>query len=85
MSGELVEARKELEPGWDYWQQCSERCQDNSACQYWTVIILPGDYSRHTCQLYSTKTGTVHADQTFRFSNKALLQHRKENLMYLMY
>ena len=67
MSGELLEARKELSPGWDYWQQCSQRCRDNAACRYWSVLILAGDYSRHTCELFSRKTGTSHpAYQTFR-------------------
>ena len=66
MSGDLLEDRKELEAGWDYWQQCSRRCQASQACQFWTVIILPGDYRRHTCELYSSKTGTHPAENSFR-------------------
>ena len=66
MSGERLESRKELEPGWEYWQQCSGRCQANQACKYWTLIVLPGDYKRHTCELYSTKTGTSESDIAFR-------------------
>ena len=70
VSGHLVEARKELEPGWDYWQQCSERCRANPSCQYWSVLILAGDFTRHTCELFSTKTGTSSpAYKTFRFCN----------------
>ena len=74
MSGTLVEARKELRPGWDYWQQCSQRCRDNTSCQYWSVLLLAGDYSRITCELFSSKTGTSSpAYKTFRLSNSACL------------
>ena len=68
VSGELLEARKELSPGWDYWQQCSQRCRAIPSCRYWSVLILAGDFSRHTCELFSSKTGTSHPGyQTFRF------------------
>ena len=53
--GETLENSKDFLPGWQYWKQCSERCQANPDCNFWTMS-WDSQYSdsknRVHCQLF---------------------------------
>ena len=53
--GELINHTRGFQPGWRYWQECSERCQQNRQCQAWTMVQNSKfiDNTRAECFLYA--------------------------------
>ena len=53
--GELINQTRGFQPGWRYWQECAERCQENRHCQAWTMAqnSMFVDNTRAECFLYA--------------------------------
>ena len=53
--GELINHTRGFQPGWRYWQECAERCQENRHCQAWTMVQNSNfvDNTRAECFLYA--------------------------------
>ena len=52
----VLDDSKNFEPGWQYWKQCSERCQANPECKFWTMFWdsrFSDSKNRVHCQLFA--------------------------------